>query len=97
MKQPLFKLGQVLATPGAISALEEAGQSPWEILSHHIAGDWGIVDAEDKMANDQSIQDGSRILSAYLLKTNVKIWCITEAEDDNGNRASTTLLMPSEY
>jgi hypothetical protein len=95
---PLFKLGQVLATPGAIDALEQAGQNVWEFLSRHIAGDWGVVDADDKAANDQSLKDGSRLLSAYMLNDEkTKVWIITEAEDDDGNRAATTLLMPSEY
>jgi hypothetical protein len=26
-KRPLFRLGQIVATPGALSALEEAGQT----------------------------------------------------------------------
>jgi hypothetical protein len=38
------------------------------------------------------------LLSAYVLKDGkTKIWLITEAEDDNGNRAATTGLLPSEY
>ncbi len=98
VNKPLFKLGQVLATPGALAALEQAGQSVWEFLSRHVAGDWGIVDADDKAENQQSVQDGSRILSAYLLKDGqTKVWVITEATDDNGKRAATTLLLPDEY
>ena len=98
MKQPLFKLGPVLATAGAIEELQKAGQSPWEFLSRHVAGDdWGILDDEDKAANEAAVRDGSRILSAYLLKTGEKLWIITAAEDDNGNRAATTLLLPDEY
>lgn len=98
VKKPLFKLGQVVATPGALEALEQAGQSVWELLSRHVAGDWGVVDDEDKAANDQAVRDGSRILSAYLLKDGkTKVWVITEATDDQGNRAATTLLLPDEY
>lgn len=97
MKQPLFKLGQVLATPGALACLEQAHQGIWELFSRHVAGDWGIVDDEDKAANDAAVQDGSRILSAYLLKTGEKLWIITEAEDEQGNRVASTLLRPDEY
>jgi hypothetical protein len=98
VKKPLFKLGQVVATPGALEALERSGQGVWEFVSRHVVGDWGVVDADDKAANDQALQDGSRILSAYVLKDRqTKIWIITEATDDNGNRAATTLLLPSEY
>ena len=97
VSKPLFRLGQVLSTPGALEALEKAGQTPWEFVALHAAGNWGVVGAEDSEANNQSLKDGSRLLSAYVLKTSVKIWCITEAEDDNGNRAATTLLLPDEY
>jgi hypothetical protein len=98
VSKPLFKLGQVVATPGALEALEQAHQTPWEFVSLHVAGDFGIVDDEDKASNHQAVKDGSRILSAYLLNDGkTKIWVITEAEDDHGNRAATTLLLPSEY
>jgi hypothetical protein len=98
MKDPQFQLGKVLATPGAIEALAQTGQSPWEFLSRHLTGDWGVVDEGDKAANEQALGDGSRILSSYLLKDGAtKVWVITEAEDDNGHRAATTLLLPSEY
>ena len=98
VKQPLFKLGRVLATPGAIEALERAGQTPWELVTRHAAGDWGVVDATDKALNDEAIKDGSRLLSAYILKDGrTKLWIITEAADDLGNRAATTLLLPDEY
>lgn len=95
--QPKFPFGQVLATPGALEALESSGQSPTEFLAKHVRGDWGIVDADDKAANDQSLIDGSRILSAYLTSKGEKLWIITEACDDRGHRAATTILLPDEY
>jgi hypothetical protein len=97
MNKPLFKLGQVLATPGALAALERAGQAVWELLAQHIQGQWGEMSDEDRRLNDEAVKDGSRILSAYTLKTGVNVWIITEGEDDNGNRASTTILLPDEY
>jgi len=97
MAKPKFNLGQTLATPGALHALEEAGQSPAFFLEKHVSGDWGEVCDEDKRANDQALVDGSRILSAYKTLKGVKIWIITEAADDEGKRAATTALLPSEY
>ena len=98
VNNPLFKMGQVLATPGAIEALEKASQTPWEFVSLHVAGNWGVVCGEDAEANNQALKDGSRLLSAYILKDGqTKLWVITEAEDDHGNRAATTLLLPDEY
>lgn len=98
VNKPLFKLGQVLATPGAIEALEQSGQNVWELISLHMQGQWGQLSDEDRFLNDQAVQDGSRILSAYILNDGkTKLWCLTEATDDHGNRAATTLLLPSEY
>jgi hypothetical protein len=96
--KPKFNLGQILATPGALEALQESGQTPLEFISRHARGDWGeeLCD-EDKQLNDQSLVDGSRILSAYKTRKGVKIWIITEACDDSGHRAATTALLPSEY
>ncbi len=91
-KKPLFDLGQVVATPGALAALEDAGQSPAEFLGRHVHGDWGTVDEHDQKANADAVRHGDRILSAYVLRTNVRIWAVTEAD-----RSSTCLLLPEEY
>ena len=82
---------------GVLKALEESGESPQTFLRRHLRGDWGDVCDEDKQLNDQSLIDGSRILSAYKTKRGEKIWIITEATDDQGNRAATTILRPDEY
>jgi hypothetical protein len=97
VKTGLFKPGRILASPGCLEELERAGQNLWEFMARHIAGDWGVVDAEDAEANNQSLKDGSRLLSAYLLKTGEKIWIITESEDDDGHRVASTGILPSDY
>jgi hypothetical protein len=38
-RKPLFSLSQIVATPAAIEALEEAGQTAQEFLSRHVCGD----------------------------------------------------------
>ena len=83
VKSPLFKPGRVLATPASLEAIEQAGQSVWEFLTRHFAGDWGNVDTHDKAASDEALRDGSRLLSAYVLNTGTTIWLITETQDDN--------------
>ena len=90
--RPLFELGQIVSTPGALQALQEAGQDPAGLLARHVRGDWGDLGKEDKAENDLSVKQGFRILSAYRLRTGVKVWVITEAD-----RSATTLLLPSEY
>jgi hypothetical protein len=39
--RPLMDLGQVVATPGALAALEAAGQGAAMYVDRHVAGDWG--------------------------------------------------------
>lgn len=93
-----FSLGQVVATPGALEALARNGSNGLEYLQRHTSGDWGDLCAEDKKANDDALKTGARILSAYVLADNTKIWIITDATiDEEGNRLATTLLLPDEY
>lgn len=68
MRQARFPLGQLLATPGALAALDAAGESPASFLSRHMSGDWGELDQEDRAANELSARQGFRILSAYTLR-----------------------------
>jgi hypothetical protein len=89
---PRFPLGRILATPGALEALEVANQNPSEFLKRHVNGDWGEVSGHDKQENEFSLMEGLRLLSAYTLSDGTKIWIITEAD-----RSATTLLLPSEY
>ena len=94
---PKFQLGRLLITPGAQNSLKQTGESVWTYFARHAQGDWGEVDAEDAALNDEALKDGSRLLSAYHLKDGTKIWAISEAEDDNGQREATTILLPEEY
>ncbi len=91
-KQPLFELGQVVATRGAIAALEEADQGPEEFLIRHVTGDWSNLPEEDQKENEFSVEHGFRIFSSYLTNKEVKIYVITEAD-----RSVTTLLLPADY
>ncbi len=89
---PRFALGQIVATPGALNSLQDAGQSPLALITRHVTGDWGELGQEDKQENERSVEKGYRILSAYRLKSGEKVWVITEAD-----RSVTTILLPSEY
>jgi hypothetical protein len=88
----ILTLGQVVATPGALRTLEEAGVSPASLLARHVNGDWGDLDEHDRKENEFSLKHGFRILSSYTLTSGEKIWIITEAD-----RSSTCILLPSEY
>jgi hypothetical protein len=87
-----FSLGRVVATPGALRALEQPEQLPAEFLDRHVHGDWGEVPEADKQENEVSVEHGLRILSAYTTSAGDQIWILTEAD-----RSATTILLPSEY
>src|SRR5262249_19630843 len=87
-----FPLGRVVATPGALRALEKAEQLPAEFLDRHVNGDWGEVPDADKQENELSVEQGFRILSAYTTSAGDKIWILTEAD-----RSATILMLPEEY
>jgi hypothetical protein len=87
-----FPLGQMFMTPGAIEALEEAGQIPQEFIDRHAELEQGELSSEDYKENLFSVDKGLRIFSAYKTVQGVKLWVITEAD-----RSSTTILLPSEY
>ena len=92
-----FSLGRIVATPGALHALHDAGQTPDEFLARHVCGDWGELDDEDRQANDIALIDGSRLLSAYETRKGERLWVITEAVNEIGLRYGTTVLLPSDY
>jgi len=87
-----FQLGQIVATPGALVALATSGENAAEFLKRHVRGDYGVIDEEDRRLNDEAIQEGNRILSAYVLKNGERLWIITQAD-----RSSTCCLLATEY
>ena len=89
---PRFPLGHIVATPGALRALDAAGHGPQEFLARHMQGDWGELDEDDRRENDRSLIDDCRLLSSYRLRDGTKVWIITEAD-----RSATTILLPEEY
>lgn len=87
-----FGLGVLVATPGALAALRESGQTPADFLKRHARGDWGDVDGHDHKQNEIALRDGGRLLSCYSTRKGVTVWVVTEAD-----RSSTCLLLPGEY
>jgi hypothetical protein len=84
-------LGKVVATPGALKLLSEAGQDPFCYLARHATGDWGELCAFDRRQNEIALREGYRIFSSYNIPTG-RVWIITEAD-----RSVTTILLPEDY
>jgi len=89
--KPLFPIGRLVATLGALKAMEQLGVVPMALVSRHVSGDFGDLCEEDRQENETAIKHGLRILSAYQIQE-VKFWIITEAD-----RSATTILLPEEY
>ena len=89
---PLFPLGQIVATPGALAALERAKQMPTRFLARHAIGDWGELEPTDVAENEYSVVHGFRLLSSYQTDAGERLWIITEID-----RSATTLLLPEEH
>jgi len=107
-RSPLFALGQVVATQGALALLDQlaaSGVTVSSLLRRHVCGDWVHMDAEDRAANIQAVEDRSRILTSFEFQSD-RLWIITEAMSDitedgqakrHPSRSSTCLLLPEEY
>lgn len=92
LSQAKFSLGEIVATPGSLTVMNEHGCLPQSLLARHLAGDWGQVGREDAEMNDHAVECGERLLSSYVIAPRVTIWLITEWD-----RSVSTFLLPSEY
>jgi hypothetical protein len=90
--KPLFSLGQLVITRGALELFENSTEKVVQFLVRHVTGDYGLVCPEDKGENEKAVANGFRILSVYEVLPDKRIWIITEAD-----RSSTTILLPEEY
>lgn len=101
-----FALGQIVATPGALSLLQTTGFSAAALIGRHVRGDFGDICVEDAATNEFAVTRRLRLMSVYRLVDGQKlaatpkakrsdlptVWIITEAD-----RSVTTLLLPAEY
>lgn len=85
-----FALGRTVITRGALAELSQSDVQSG--LERHARGDWGDLCDDDRQANDDALQHGSRLLSAYHTVAGRKFWIITEHD-----RSATTVLLPEEY
>ncbi|EBZ5771674.1 hypothetical protein EC412_05230 [Salmonella enterica subsp. enterica serovar Redlands] len=85
----LFFPGRVFGTPG-IRELISQGTDISSFLKRHLQGDWGDISDEDKESNNGALISGERIISAYFVTPEIKIWIVTDG-------GMTTIMFPSEY
>ena len=92
MTAELFPPGRIATTPGVAEAFAGRTYLLAGLLSRHLTGDWGDLDADDRAANREALATGARLLSAYESAGLPRVWIITEAD-----RASTFILLPEDY
>ena len=59
--QPLFALVDIVGTPGALQAIQEAGQNPAEFLIRHVTGDWSELPEEDQRENELALDETGEV------------------------------------
>jgi len=90
-----FHPGLIVGTPSIMDGIFSQ-EFLKECLYRHLAGDWGDINPEDRGLNEEGLKYGNRLLSVYKTEKET-LWIITEAVGSDGERESTTLLLPSEY
>lgn len=92
--------------------MHATNSNPFELLAKHVTGDWGEIDPEDVVTNEDALEHGLRVLSVYRLPLQAAVekgaaptQPSREADEhDNriwliteADRSVTTLLLPEEY
>lgn len=85
---PRVALGLVTITPGAESALQEAGVDSEDLLRRHQAGDWGDMSAEAASENEANLEEGMEVMSVYPAGE-ATVWVRT-----NPYEGTTAILLP---
>lgn len=80
-----FPLGHVVATPAALEAIQESGQTLTAFLDQLLSGYQGRLDHQAEIL-------GLRLLSASRTRNGSWVWIITEAD-----QSITKILLPSEF
>lgn len=86
---PLFQPSTLVATPAALRILTQ--EQVLRLITSHLSGVWGDIDAKDAQANADALAYGGRLFSSYTVDGH-RIWVITEAD-----RSSTCIMTPDDY
>ena len=88
--EPKFQIGKTYATPAVTEWAERHEIDLTKLMWRHHCGEWGDLCDGDKTANDEALETGDRILSAYQIADR-KIYIITEHD-----RSRTTIMLATE-
>lgn len=94
IRWPLFDLGRIVATSSAWEAICQSDQDVGDFLDRHVHGDWGAIFKQEELKNERAISTGDAIKSVYRTDNGIKIWVVTEKDEESGRR--TTIRLPAE-
>jgi len=80
--------------PGVIALspqLQALGAECSTQVHQHLSGDWGVVDASTRQANDRALREAGRLFACYETEYG-EIWITTDE-----TRALTLCFLPVEY
>ena len=111
MGKPLFALGLMVATPGALQALEEANVTPMSFLQRHVTGDWGecgqydqiTLTAEEEEMGALATSDDAKLNKwgvhheGRILSAYVLSTGVKVWLITESDRSVSTILLPSDY
>lgn len=84
----LFPTGKWIITPAAILLFARRNVDPAGFIWRHRAGDWGDVDLDQALANNDAVQFGGPILSMYEVAWELVL--IETADDGSITRVFTS-------
>ena len=66
-KQPVVRLGRLLFNADVPAQLTAAGVTLDDLVRRHQAGDWGMVDDDDREYQDWSAAHGKTVTSTFVV------------------------------
>ncbi len=70
MAKAKFRIGKLVSTPGARERVSNGEML--RALGRHVAWDWGNVCSEDAEANEDTVNERTRLLSSYTTRGGVR-------------------------
>lgn len=106
-----MELGNIVVTGGVGGWAQRSAERTEfliDCLERHRIGDWGEVNDENKVMNDELATSGTPVISCYQVPDSPPngddasrawnlLFVMTAAEDSRGERTRTTLMWPHEY
>jgi hypothetical protein len=92
-KRKLFAPGQIVCTPRAHAAFEQASEQVEPYLTRHLYGDWSELVEMEKRGNRRALRrKKGRVFSRFFLNDKTRFWIVSELD-----QSTTTVMLPEDY